>query len=127
MSVSREEAVDFIFSIEECLQLHTQSPPISQNKLLAKDAMLWRYSFCMTISQANHCTCHACVSIHTSRQTHFVSVGARGGRASMHKDGYDARGNCVAAVNRGELGDLLSMEHRQIKVSEWCCLKNTKN
>ena len=40
LSVSREEAVDFIFCIEECLQLHTPSPPISQNKLLAKDAML---------------------------------------------------------------------------------------
>ena len=66
LSVSREEAVDFIFSIEECLQLHTQSPPISQNKLLAKDAMLLRYCFCMTISQANqanHSTCPACVSM----------------------------------------------------------------
>ena len=110
-------AVGFICSIVECLQLHTQSPPISHNEkiVLAKDAMLWRYCFCMTISQANHCTCHACVIIHTCCQTHFVSVGARGGRASMHKDGYDARGNCVAAVNRGELGDLLSMEHRQSK------------
>ena len=45
----------------------------------------------------------------------------------MHQEGYDARGKCIAAVNRGGLGDLLSMEHRQIKVSEWCCLKNTKN
>jgi len=110
-------AVDFIFSNVKCLQLHTQSPPISHNEkiVLAKDAMLWRYCFCMTTSQANHCTCHACVSIRTCCQTHFVSVGARGGRTTMHKDGYDARGKCVAAVNLGELEDLLSMEHRQSK------------
>jgi hypothetical protein len=45
-----EGAVDFIFSIEECLQLHTQSPPISHNgkRALGKEAMLSRYCFCMT-------------------------------------------------------------------------------
>jgi len=102
-------AVDFILSIEECLQLHTPSPSFSQNKLLAKDAMLWRYCFCMTISQANHCTCHACVSIHICCQTHFVSVGSRGGRASMHAGGYDEEGKAINAVTRGKLGDLLPL------------------
>jgi len=123
LSVSREEGS--WFHLQHCGMptiTHTIATNQSQWKIvLAKDAMLWRYCFCMTTSQANHCTCHACVIIHTCCQTHFVSVGARGGRASMHKDGYDARGNCVAAVNRGELGDLLSMEHRQSK-SVWVVL-----
>jgi len=72
----------------------------------------------------NHCTWHACVRIHTCCQTHFVSVGARGGRTTMHQDGYDARGKCIAAVNRGELGDLLSMEHRQsiLETWAWACV-----
>jgi len=37
-----EGAVDFIFAILECLQLHTQSPSISRNekRVLAKKVML---------------------------------------------------------------------------------------
>ena len=40
----RLEGVDFIFSTVECLQLHTQLPPISHNekRVLAKKAMLLR-------------------------------------------------------------------------------------
>jgi len=63
----------------------------------------------MTISRANHCTCPACVSIHAAK--HILSLKARGGHTTMHREGYDAEGKCVAAVNRGELGDLLSIEH----------------
>jgi hypothetical protein len=31
----------------------------------------------------------------------------------MHAAGYEADGKCVNAADRGKLGDLLSMEHRQ--------------
>jgi hypothetical protein len=89
--------------------------------------MLLRYCFCMTISQANHCTCPACVSIHTCCHTHYVCAGSRGGspacikKAKMH--GASASQQWI--VVSWEISFLWSTE--KVKVSEWCCLKNTKN
>jgi len=121
-----EGAVDFILSIEECLQLHTHSPSISHNgkRVLAKEAMLLRLLLHDNI--AGYVSCMY-TSMHTCCHIHFVSVGSRGGRAG----GYNEEGKCNNAVARGKLGDLLSIEHWQVSeecnLDRICCENNTEN
>ena len=91
-------------------------------------------SFSIYLSAILHtCLSITCCSPQRTTTAHKISVSVRvkseyaayslrlTGRASMQAGGYNEEGQCINAIARGKLGDLLSIEHWQ--VSENCCLE----